>query len=146
MSSTTACGPRTGESLLRVAKNPQPFQNMIFSILPTVAAKVILRGIHLDLTDATRASIETKTERLFRHEPQILRLRIDVERSHGGGAWLFTAKGHIEIGGPDLQASVTTENAYKSVNLLIDKLDRMLRKRAIARRADRFTPVLSGAN
>ena len=102
---------------------------MISSILPTVGAKVILRGIHLDLTDSTRAAIETKAERLFRHEPRILRLRIDVERSHGGGAWLFTAKGHIEIGGPDLQASVTTENAYKSVNLLIDKLDRMLRRR-----------------
>ena len=107
----------------------QPFKNMNSSILPTVDTKLILRGIHLDLTDSTRVSIETKAERLFRHEPRILRLRIDVERSHGGGAWLFTARGHIEIGGPDLQASVTTENAYKSVNLLIDKLDRMLRRR-----------------
>lgn len=105
---------------------------MISPTLPPVGAKLILRGIHLDLNDATKASIETKAERLFRHEPAILRLRIDVERAHGGGTWLFTAKGHIEIGGPDLQASVTTEDAHKSVNLLIDKLDRMIRRRTTA--------------
>jgi putative sigma-54 modulation protein len=105
---------------------------MITAPLSTVSAKLILRGIHLQLNDAAKASIETKAERLFRHEPRILRLRIEVERAHGGGTWLFTAKGHIEISGPDLKASVTTEDAYKSVNLLIDKLDRMLRKRTTA--------------
>jgi putative sigma-54 modulation protein len=102
---------------------------MIAATLPSLEAKLILRGIHLDLNDATKATVETKAERLFRHQPRILRLRIEVERAHGGGTWLFTAKGHIEISGPDLQASVTTEDAHKSVNLLFDKLDRMLRKR-----------------
>ncbi|GAB1489954.1 hypothetical protein MASR2M8_24110 [Opitutaceae bacterium] len=95
-------------------------------------AKLILRGIHLDLNPDTKAAIETKAARLFRHEPRILRLRIDVDRAPGGGTWLYTAKGHIEISGPDIQASVATEDAHKSVNLLIDKLDRMLRKRATA--------------
>jgi len=105
---------------------------MITATLPSVGAKLILRGIHIDLNDATRASIETKAERLFRHEPRILRLRIEVERAPGGGTWLFTAKGHIEITGPDLRASVTTEEPHKSVNLLIDKLDRMIRRRTTA--------------
>src|SRR5687767_9799647 len=100
----------------------------MIGILPTVGAKLILRGIHLDLDDATKASIESKVERLFRHEPRILRLRIEVERAHGDGSWLFIAKGHVEISGPDLQVAVTTENADKSVNLLIDKLDRMIRR------------------
>lgn len=111
---------------------------MISAPLPSVSAKLILRGVHLDLSDATKASIETKAERLFRHEPRILRLRIEVERSHGGGTWLFTAKGHIEIGGPDLQASVTTEDAHKSVNLLVDKLDRMIRRRTTALSSRRY--------
>ena len=65
-------------------------------------------------------------------EPRILRLRIGVELENRGTARLFVAKGHIEIQGPDLQASVETEDAYKSVDLLIDKLDRMLRKRTTA--------------
>ena len=39
------------------------------------------------------------------------------------------AKGHIEIGGPDLIASVDSDDAYKSVDFLMDKLDGLLRKR-----------------
>jgi ribosomal subunit interface protein len=92
-------------------------------------SKLILRGIHLWLTDAMKIAIESKAERLFRHEPDIVRLRIDVERDLRGRSRVFTAKGRIEIAGPDLTASVTTENAYLSIKLLIDKLDRMLRKR-----------------
>lgn len=93
-------------------------------------SKLILRGIHLWLTDAMKAALESKAERLFRHEPRILRVRIDVDRDFRGRTRVFTAKGRIEIAGPDLTASVTTDDAYTSINLLIDKLDRMLRKRA----------------
>lgn len=92
-------------------------------------SKLILRGIHLWLTDAMKLATETKAERLFRHEPRIVRLRIDVERDLRGRTRVFTAKGRIEIAGPDLTAAVTTEDAYMSINLLIDKLDRLLRKR-----------------
>jgi putative sigma-54 modulation protein len=93
-------------------------------------SKLLLRGIHLGLNDAAKTFIETKAERLLRHEPEILRLRIDVERDVRGRNPVFTAKGRIEIAGPDLVASVTTPVALASVSLLIDKLDRMLRKRA----------------
>ncbi len=91
--------------------------------------KLILRGIHLDLTEAMKTAIESKAERLFRHEAEILRLRVDVECGHRGHTRVFTAKGRVEIAGPDLSAAVTTEDAYNSINLLIDKLDRLLRKR-----------------
>lgn len=90
---------------------------------------LILRGIHIELTDAMKAALETKAERLFRHEPDILRVRIDVEPDFHHRQRVFTAKGRIEIAGPDMSAAVTTGDAYKSANLLIDKLDRMLRRR-----------------
>lgn len=116
------------------------------------STKLLLRGIHLGLTDAMKAALETKAERLFRHEPRILRVRIDVESGRRGRTRVFTAKGRIEIAGPDLTAAVTTPDAYSSINLLIDKLDRMLRKRMTAvirrRTADdirtRLAPVLGG--
>lgn len=95
----------------------------------TESTKLIIRGIHLWLTEAMRAALRTKTERLFRHEPRILRLRIDVENDLRGRLRVFTAKGRVEIAGPDLSAAVTAENAYAAINLLIGKLDRMLRKR-----------------
>jgi putative sigma-54 modulation protein len=93
-------------------------------------AKLLLRGIHVDLNDAAKALIESKAERLFRHEPRMLRLRIDVERDVRGRNRAFTAKGRIELAGPDLTASVTAAAGPASITLLIDKLDRMLRKRA----------------
>jgi Ribosome-associated protein Y (PSrp-1) len=93
-------------------------------------SKLLLRGIHFELNDATRALIETKAERLFRHESDILRLRVDVEREIRGRTGWFTAKARLELAGPDLTASVRTDSALTSVTLLIDKLDRMLRKRA----------------
>ncbi len=97
--------------------------------LPESETKLILRGVHLSLTEAMRAVLEAKTRRLFRHEPRILRVRVDVERDFHRGRRRFVAKGRIEIAGPDLTAAVAHEDAYAAINLLIAKLDRMLRKR-----------------
>lgn len=100
-------------------------------------SKLLLRGIHLTLTDAMRASLHGKAERLFRHEPRIDRIRLDVEHDATRGRAAFVAKGHIEIGGPDLIASVAADDAYKAVDLLMDKLDRLLHRRALTFKARR---------
>lgn len=92
-------------------------------------SKLLVRGIRLDLDDTARAFIETKAERLFRHEPRILRLRIDVKRDTRSRTPRFIATGRVEIAGPDLAASVTHAVPSASITLLIDRLDRMLRKR-----------------
>jgi len=93
-------------------------------------AKLILRGIHLDLTDALKQVVRDKVARLLRHEPRIIRIRIDLEQDRTKGqASQFIAKGHIEIGGPDMLASVASDDAYKSIDALVDKLDAALRRR-----------------
>ncbi|AHF90765.1 ribosomal subunit interface protein [Opitutaceae bacterium TAV1] len=115
-----------------------------------VGTKLLLRGVHLNLTDAMKASIEGMVERLVRHEPRIDRIRIDVELDHvHSGPQLFIAKGIIELRGPDMIASVSSDDAYKSVHLLIEKLDRMIRKRDSAlkgrRHADEPIAVVAAA-
>lgn len=92
-------------------------------------AKLLLRGIRVELNKAAKTLIESKAKRLFRHAPRILRLRIEVERDIRGRNRAFTARGRIELPGPDLTASVTAVSGRASVTLLIDRLDRMLRKR-----------------
>lgn len=95
-----------------------------------IGAKVILRGIHLDLTDAMKAIYNEKAARLLRHEPRIDRIRLDVELDKTKTAKdHFIAHGRIEISGPDIVASADSDDAYKSVDLLTDKLDGLLRKR-----------------
>ncbi len=92
--------------------------------------KLIIRGIHLNLTDAMKTVISTKAERLLRHEPRIVRIRINVEPHWADGRTHFEAKGHIEISGPDCHVSAVSEDGYNAIDQLIDKLDRQLRKRS----------------
>ncbi|HTT56645.1 MAG TPA: ribosome-associated translation inhibitor RaiA [Opitutaceae bacterium] len=93
----------------------------------------MIRGAHLELTPALKAAAEEKAARLLRHEARIIRVRLDLEHDQTRAARsAFVAKGHIEIRGPDLIASVASDSPAKSLDQVIDKLDRMLRKRATA--------------
>lgn len=77
-----------------------------------------------------KAIFNEKAARLLRHEPRIDRIRIDVELDKTKTAKdHFIAHGRIEISGPDIVASADSDDAYKSVDLLADKLDGLLRKR-----------------
>lgn len=104
---------------------------------PNLAAKISVRAIHFALTPALRAAALEKGARLLRHTTRLVRVRLDLEHDHTkADDTAFLAKGQIEIAGPDLIARVASNDAYKSLDLLIDKLDRMLRERS-RHRADR---------
>ena len=122
--------------LLPLVPSPSPGGLIVYHMKTnetfTPGAKLVLRGINLKVTPAMEAMFTEKVGRLIRHEPRIIRIRVDLEDDSAGGTPRFVAKGHIEIAGPDLIASVTTEDAYKSVDGLVDRLDRMLRKRVAA--------------
>ncbi|MDR0590721.1 MAG: ribosome-associated translation inhibitor RaiA [Puniceicoccales bacterium] len=88
---------------------------------------IIISGVHLDLTDALKKIVSEKAEKLFRHEGRIVRLRFELEHATSRNpAEEFVAKGHIEIQGPDIIATAISDDLYKSVDLLIQKLDRQL--------------------
>jgi len=96
----------------------------------TLAEKVIVSGIHVELTDALKNAANHQASKLLRHNEHIVRIRIDIEhdKTRGNGDE-YVAKGLIEISGPDLVSSATSEDAYKSLDLLADKLDRLIRRR-----------------
>jgi putative sigma-54 modulation protein len=103
--------------------------------------ELIVSGIHLDLTPSLKTYVQEKAERLFRHEERIVRLRVELEcdRSNTSGVQ-FTAKGHIQIHGPDMNASVQADECHKAVSMLVDKLDRMLQRRHQLHRVKRNHP------
>jgi len=104
--------------------------------------KILIRGIHLDLSPAMHSYALDKSARLLRHNGHIIRVRIDVEYDRTASIGTeFIAKGHIEIGGPDLLASVACEDAYKAIDLLVDKLDRLLARRHGLRKEGRHTTL-----
>ena len=92
--------------------------------------ELIVSGIHLELTPSLKTFVREKAERLFRHQERIVRIRVELEcDSKEDVATRFKAKGHVEIHGPDLNATVQSDECHKAVALLVDKLDRMLSKR-----------------
>ena len=107
--------------------------------------EVIVSGIHLELTPSLKTFVREKSERLFRHEERIMRLRVELEcdpKEEVGTR--FKAKGHVVIQGPDMNATVEADECHKAIALLVDKLDRMLSRRAQiyrARRHNNLQPV-----
>ena len=103
--------------------------------------EVILKGVHLDLTESLKSIANEKVARLFRHEDRIVRIRVELEHDKTRTKDKeFLAKGHIEIQGPSLNATVATEDCLKSLDQLVDKLDRMIRRRSRLRRVKRKHP------
>ena len=108
---------------------------------PSAGSRIIVRCAHFELTPALQTAAEEKAARLLRHEEHIIRIRVDIEhdRTRNPGQ-AFSAKGHIEIRGPDLIASVESDEPLKSLEALIDVLDGLLRKRASAAKTKRRHP------
>jgi len=103
--------------------------------------EIILTGIHMDLTDALKNIATEKLTKLFRHEDRIVRIRAELEYDKTKGHENeFIAKGHVEIHGPDLVCSVASQDCLKSLDLLVDKLDRMIRRRARLKKTKRHNP------
>jgi putative sigma-54 modulation protein len=102
---------------------------------------LIVSGIHLELTPSLKTFVREKVDRLFRHGERIVRLRVELEfdpKEEVGAR--FKAKGHIKIHGPDMNAAVASDECHKAVALVVDKLDRMLARRATLITAKRKHP------
>ncbi len=97
---------------------------------PNASHDVIVTGIHLDLTPSLKFYVKEKMQRLFRHDDRIVRVKVELEcdRRHDH-AHKFIAKAHLQVRGPDINATVSSEDCHKSIDLLVDKLDQSLRKR-----------------
>lgn len=93
-------------------------------------ASVVITGVHLDLSVPLKTYVTEKAKRLFRHNAKIVRVLFEL--IHGRSrdrATEFAAQAKIEIAGPDIVVRVATDDIYKSIDLLMDKLDRSLRRR-----------------
>ena len=103
--------------------------------------ELIVSGIHLELTPSLKTFVREKSERLFRHEERIVRIRVELECDRDQAtATRFKAKGHVVIHGPDMNATVEADECHKAVAMLVDKLDRMLARRHQLQRVKRNHP------
>ena len=103
--------------------------------------ELIVSGIHLELTQSLKTFVREKAERLFRHEERIVRIRVELECDPKETvSTRFKAKGHIVVQGPEMNATVESDECHKAIAMLIDKLDRMLARRHQLHRVKRNHP------
>ena len=98
---------------------------------------IIISGLNMELTEAIKNVVHEKVEKLFEHDDQIIRMRIELEydphpKTHEKE---FIAKGHLEVRGKDHIAHAETDNLYKSIDEMVHKLDRMIRRRSRLQKA-----------
>ena len=102
---------------------------------------LIISGNHIDLTAALKEYVSRKVEKLFRHENRIIRLRVELDgenRLHNERC--YTARGLISINGPEIVATDAGPDLYKSIDGMVQKLDRLLHDRSGVRREKRDHP------
>jgi ribosomal subunit interface protein len=88
-------------------------------------SKILISGLPLSPTKLLE--ITHLLEKLLRHNGSIVRVRLDLHESgsHGGRAY-HTAKAVVEMRGPDIVVSESTDDLFKSIHRVVDKLDRRL--------------------
>ena len=93
---------------------------------------VIISGLNMELTQAIKDMVHEKAEKLFEHEDHIIRMRVELEYDPHTSTHEreFIAKGQLEVRGNDHFASAETDDLYKSIDDMVAKLDRMLRRRS----------------
>lgn len=93
-------------------------------------AQILVSGVHLELTDALKQTVCAKVERLLRHNPRIVRVHVELiharSRDHSRE---FGAQIRLEVPGPDIVVREESDDLYKSIDILVDKVDRQLRRR-----------------
>ena len=102
-----------------------------------ISSKIIMQGVHIELTAAMQNIIREKFSVLLRHNEWIVRINVRLHQDQQRGKnHHYTATGQIEIGGPDIVATVKGDDAYNVLDGLVEKLDEQLRERH-ERRKDR---------
>lgn len=108
---------------------------------PDHAAKILMQGIHVDLTPGLQAAIREKFETLLQHNERIIRLNVRLHKDQTlGTEHHFTATGQVELSGPDLVAHADDKDAYVALDKLSQKLDQLLERRHDRRKDKRNHP------
>jgi len=92
--------------------------------------QIDITGHHVDVTPALRTYVTEKMQKLVRHTDQVMSMHVilNVEKLQQ------LAEATVNLNGNTIFATVTATDMYASIDKLVDKLDRQIR-----RRKDRIT-------
>lgn len=86
--------------------------------------QIQLTGHHIDITPALRDHVNTKFEKIVRHYDHVTDVHVvlSVEKL------VRKAEATIHLSGGNVFADAQSEDMYASIDALVDKLDRQIKK------------------
>lgn len=112
---------------------------------PVEHSKILMQGIHVELTPTLQRAILNKFEAILRHEEGILRLNVRLQKDpHHGHRPHFRATAQVERAGVDLHAEAEGDNAYVTLDQLSDRLFDLLAREHGRIRGRRHLPHVAG--
>lgn len=104
---------------------------------------ILIHSKGVKLTGELRAAINQKIGRVRRYAPRAMRARVQLHEIHASEPQQVRARVHFEIPGNDVVAEHTDQGPLAALDLVVDKIERRLRKRKTARLARRVRAVRS---
>ncbi|MCL4499189.1 MAG: ribosome-associated translation inhibitor RaiA [Chloroflexi bacterium] len=91
--------------------------------------ELIVKGRHIEITDALRQYAEEKVGRLTRHFDQVMKieveLNVDKNPSHPNPQ---TAEVTLHTKGPLIRGKASSDTMYASIDAVVDKIERQVQK------------------
>lgn len=103
--------------------------------IPTfIADRIVLRDLNAGLSAESRLAAVEKIARLVQQADDVVQIRVDLERDEHAVSdeHRFIAKGELVVTGPGVLASVASNEPLRSLDFLLERFDRQLRRRARA--------------
>ena len=106
--------------------------------------KLTISGLNFKLSEEIKFFINNKSQKLFKHQNLISNLRYELEKDIHSSSHEkeYIVKGHMEIKGQVFCFTSSSDSMYKSIDSLIQKLDRGIRRRSKSLKLNR-KPKLS---
>lgn len=86
--------------------------------------EIQITGHQFDVTDAITQLIENKMAKLGKHHPKISHLHVVLEVNHLD----HLAKARLVVPGSEINAKCSSDDMYKSIDELVEKLIKLLEK------------------
>jgi putative sigma-54 modulation protein len=89
-----------------------------------------ISGLNLELTEPLKEHVKGKLAKVLKHNERIIRINVELEyRPSRKHVKEYVAKAQVELRGPSIIVSVESDDLYKSIDALGEKLTRQVRRR-----------------
>lgn len=89
--------------------------------------EIVVSGKHLELTEAIKNYTVEKISKIEKYVENITNIKVTLEKTNKEGV-TFIAKAKLHVAHTDIFSEEENKDLYASIDILADKLERLVRK------------------